>query len=219
MEPEFWHERWRTNDIGFHQPHVHTLLQRHWQRLPAPANGRVLVPLAGKSRDIHWLRSAGHTVVGVELSSLAIEQFFGEAGLRPTRGRRGLFETWDADGITMMAGDFFNLTAADVSNVDAVYDRAALIALPPDMRMRYARHMGEIVPIGATMLLIAIDYPDGEIAGPPFSVTSDDVHALFSQAFAVERLETRDGLAASENLRKRNVTRMDEAAYLLRRTR
>ncbi len=217
MEPQFWHERWQQDDIGFHQAEFNTLLQTYWPTLDLHGSGLVFVPLAGKSRDMLWLRQQGHSVLGVELSSLAIDRFFAEAGLDPKVTQRGPFRCSVADGITLLGGDFFDLTAGDVRDVVAVYDRAALIALPPDLRRQYAAHLGKILPAGTQSLLISIDYPAGEITGPPFAVPTAEVHALFDGAFDVTIVDTRDGLAASDHLRRRGVTRMDTTTYLLRR--
>ncbi|MEZ5583009.1 MAG: hypothetical protein R3F37_09810 [Candidatus Competibacteraceae bacterium] len=41
---------------------------------------------------------------------------------------------------------FFALTETDVENVAGVYDRAALIALPPAMRQDYVEHLLGILP-------------------------------------------------------------------------
>ncbi len=217
MEPKFWHERWRDNEIGFHQAETHALLKEYWSALNLAPSARVLVPLAGKSQDMTWLRQQDHSVTGVELSPLAIAQFFAEAGLEPESAPQGLFTASTADKITLLAGDIFDLTVADVADVTAVYDRAALIALPPEMRERYARHLAAILRPGTQILLIALHYTPGDSDGPPFSVSLEVVQRLFNASFSVAPLQSRDRLSASETLRRRGVTRVDETAYNLTR--
>ncbi len=218
MEPKFWHERWRDNEIGFHQTDTHAFLLNYWPTLNLAPSAHVLVPLAGKSLDMMWLRQQGHSVTGVELSPIAIAQFFNEAGLEPKRSPHGPFTASTADQITVLAGNFFDLTAADVAAVTAVYDRAALIALPPEMRAQYARHLADILNPGTQILLIAIDYTPSESDGPPFSVSPTEVQSLFNGSFSIEPLQSRDRLSASDTLRRRGVTRLAETAYKLTRT-
>lgn len=217
MEQSFWHERWQRGDIGFHQPEVHDQLRRLWQALAVAPGSAVFVPLAGKSHDMVWLAGQGLRVIGVELSEIAVAEFFAENGLSATREASGSGEIWTAGPYTIHRRDFFELTADHLSDAAALYDRAALIALPPEMRPRYAAHLADVMPAGARGLLIAISYPEGEIAGPPFSVEEDEVRNLLAERFDVAILESRDGLAASENLRKRGLTRLEETAYRLRR--
>lgn len=217
MDKAFWHERWQRREIGFHQQRIHALLSRFWPQLGLPQGSAVFVPLAGKSRDMAWLATQGHRIIGVELSDVAVREFFEEAGLVPDRSSAGTFEIFSAGPFALYCGDFFELTADDLKDVVAVYDRAALIALPPQMRAAYAEALARILPREAIIFLIAIDYPEGEITGPPFAVPSDEVLRLYGDNFEIEVLESRDGLADSDNLKKRGVTRLAETAYLLRR--
>jgi len=78
MDPQFWHERWQRNETGWHQREINAHLQDFWPQLQQPAGGRVLVPLCGKSRDLLWLRAQGHAVLGVEISPIAVREFFAE---------------------------------------------------------------------------------------------------------------------------------------------
>lgn len=125
MEPQFWLERWQRNEIGFHQDAPHAALARHWPALELPQASRVFVPLAGKSRDLLWLAERGHEVVGIELSELAVQQFRQELAAAPQPWHRR---------IDLRCGDFFALDAAALGPIDAIFDRAALVALPAAMR-------------------------------------------------------------------------------------
>lgn len=217
MDKVFWLDRWRRHDIGFHQPHVHEQLKRFWPTLNLEKDGAVFVPLAGKSRDMVWLAEQGYRILGVELSDIAIGEFFAELGLAPEKASTSDFGIYHAGPFTLFCGDVFGLTADVLKGTSAAYDRAALVALPPDMRPRYAKLLAQIVPQSALIFLISLDYPEHEISGPPFAVSHREIERLFGSTFEISLLEARDGLAASDNLKKRGVTKLEEAAYLLRR--
>ncbi len=219
MEPEFWHERWHENRIGFHQSEVNRFLRRHCARLAAAGGkGPIFVPLCGKSRDMVWLREQGHEVLGAELSPLAVEAFYKEAGWSATRRGRAEFLEYQGGGVTILLGNYFQLTPTLVGPISAVYDRAALIALPSDTRKAYATHMAELTPSGTPLLLIApFSLKDPE-SGPPFVVSGDEVQGLFSAHFTVEVLECeRTTAAGSPNLIEQGLAWREETTYLLTR--
>lgn len=217
MDKAFWTERWQRRDIGFHQPHIHDQLKKLWPTLGLAFGSTVFVPLAGKSRDMVWLATQGHHVVGVELSDVAVREFFQEGGQTPEIRSNGPFDVFSAGPFSLYRGDFFEISPDALKDVAAVYDRAALIALTPAMRVRYANKLTNVVPRDAVLFLIALDYPEHEISGPPFAVTREEVERLYGDTFNIEVLEARDGLAASSNLSRRGVSRLLETAYLLRR--
>lgn len=217
MEHSFWEERWQRGEIGFHQPHIHAQLQQFWPGLSLPKGSIVFVPLSGKTRDMVWLAEQGHKVIGAELSELAVRDFFKDCGLTPAVAPSGPFHVFEAGPYTIYQGDFFALPADALRGVAVCYDRAAMIALPPEMRPQYAEKLASVLPLEAAIFVISIEYPEGEIKGPPFAVAQDEVHALYGKLYDIDVLEVRDGLAASDNLKKRGVTRLEEVAYLLRR--
>lgn len=186
MDADFWHQRWHQGEIGFHLDQVNPLLRRHWQ---APAASRVLVPLCGKSRDLLWLRDQGHEVIGVELSALAAHQFFAESGLEPEVETRAHFECWHVPGIEIYCGDFLTLTSELLGTVDAFYDRAALVALPPQMRSDYTHKLMTLAP-AAQGLLITLNYPQALVEGPPFAVSDEVVVRLLGGHYCIQSLES-----------------------------
>lgn len=186
MEREFWFERWQAGQIGFHEGRPNGFLERHAARLGA--GRRVLVPLCGKAVDLAYLGALGHDVVGVELVEDAVQAFFGEHGLTPTVARDGEHVRYQAGAITILAGDLFATTPGLVGPVDALYDRAALIALPPDLRPRYVEHVRGLVAPGTPGLLVTLDYPQEVMAGPPFSVGDEEVRRLYAGA-SVEQVD------------------------------
>lgn len=210
MEHDFWHERWRNGEIGFHLNEINPWLLRHWPTLDVPQAGTVFVPLCGKSLDMLWLREQGHAVLGVELSGIAVEAFFTGQGATAQRNLQGKFAALESDGIRLLCGDFFDLRREDMAQVSAVYDRAALIALPPDLRRRYAQHLAHILPAGTVMLLVVMEYPQAERNGPPFSVPPDEVRALYGDVARIELLESREVLDENPRFKQQGVTRMHE---------
>jgi thiopurine S-methyltransferase len=216
MQSEFWLERWQRNEIGFHQQAFNAHLQDYWKHLRIPPESPVFVPLCGKSRDMLWLRAQGHPVVGVEISTLALRDFFVENSLTPQHSQRPPFDIWQADGIELLCGDFFALTPADLVGIAAVYDRASLIALPPPLRERYVTKLAGILPAQVEMLLVTMEYPQAQMQGPPFSVAEEEVRALYAQRYQVEALYTKDILAENPRFRERGLTHLAEKVYRLR---
>ena len=191
MQPDFWQQRWAEQQIGFHQATPTPLLLKHWPALGVPAGATVFVPLAGKSLDMAWLAGQGHRVLGVELSQIAVDAFFAEHGLVPEVEETRYGRHHRAGGIELIRGDAFGLDAGLLAGCAAVFDRAALIALPPDLRRRYAGALMARLPAGCRGLLITLEYPQADRDGPPFSVGEDEVHALYGPHWSVALRERR----------------------------
>ncbi|MCL4123887.1 UNVERIFIED_CONTAM: hypothetical protein GTU68_054197 [Idotea baltica] len=187
MDASFWHEKWDKNQIAFHQSEAHPMLVGQLGALDLSPGARVFVPLCGKTLDIGWLLSQGFRVAGAELSQLAVEQLFDGLGQTPTITETGDLRRYGAEGVDIFVGDFFALTADALRPVDAVFDRAALVALPEGMRERYARHLSEVTG-AAVQLLITFDYDQAEMDGPPFSVPEGEVRRHYEGRFDVSPL-------------------------------
>ncbi len=218
MHAEFWLQRWREGRTGFHRDEVMPLLARHWSALGLPGHSRVFVPLAGKSQDMVWLAAQGHRVLGVELSPLAVEQFFDENQLQPTSHESAAGRHFVAGPIELVCGDLFDLDADALSECIGVYDRAALIALPADLRRRYAIHLSRNLPAAARMLLITLDYAQAEMEGPPFSVGAEEVAALYADAWQNTLLERRDILADDPKFAESGVSALHTEVWHLQRS-
>ena len=216
MHPDFWHQRWADSQIGFHQDAPTPLLLKHWPALGVPAGGKVFVPLAGKSHDMAWLAAQGCQVLGVELSSIAVEAFFAEHGLAPETETTRYGIHYRAGGIELICGDAFGLDAAILADCAAVFDRAALIALPPALRQRYVRELQACLPIGCRGLLITLEYPQAERDGPPFSVPEEEVRGIYGDAWTVELLDRRP-IPPDHPGFVGGVSRVDTAVYGLHR--
>lgn len=217
MEREFWIDRWKSDRIGFHRNDASPLLVKYWDTLGLEVGARVLVPLAGKSLDMSWLAERGHRVLGVELSYKAVAQFLAEHELTALERDSAQGRRYVTDAIELICGDVFDLDQATVADCGAVYDRAALIALPAEMRRHYANMLTRILPTKCSMLLITLDYPQAEMSGPPFSVDEQEVKALYGAGWEIEKLEARDILAHESHFAAKGVTSLQTAAYRLRR--
>lgn len=215
MEKDFWLERWERAEIGFHQDEVNPYLRDYWQALHPVSGSEVFVPLCGKSLDMLWLRQQGHAVLGVELSAIAVQGFFAENGLVAEHASDARFDCCEADGIRILCGDFFDLNKQDMTQVTAVYDRASLVALPPQMRQRYARHLVSILAPGTQILLVTFDYPQAEMSGPPFAVSPGEVEALYRDHADIRLLAQLDVLPQNPRFQQRGLTRLQENIFLL----
>ncbi|WP_166253850.1 thiopurine S-methyltransferase [Marinobacter salicampi] len=190
MEHEFWHARWERKEIGFHEGTVNYYLREHWPELVKQGNETVFVPLCGKAHDMWWLHDQGHPVIGVELSEIACKDFF-EEGQTKAMVRPGQpFTRFIHDSLELWCGDLFQLVPDDLKHVRLVYDRAALIALPPHMRPEYVQHLNAVLPAQAAILLITLDYQNEEMKGPPFNVSDAEVHTLYGQDYEIEHVVT-----------------------------
>lgn len=218
MEPDFWLSRWRENRTGWHQPGGHPQLRKWFGQLGLAPGAAVFVPLCGKSADLLWLAAQGYTAVGVELSPLAVDALLKENALaRPRRESRDGFEIYETQSLRLLCGDFFALSAGTVGAVEAAYDRAALIALPPRMRAAYAKRLQALLGSGARVLLLTLEYDQTQMEGPPFSVPGAEVHALFEPGFEVRLLERVSVLSEEPRFREQGLAELHEATYLLSR--
>jgi thiopurine S-methyltransferase len=217
MERDFWLKRWRESRIGFHQDSPTPLLLKHWPAVGAAPRNRVLVPLAGKSLDMAWFASQGYRVLGAELSPLAVAQFFESQGVEPSveGAADGIHHL--AGPIELVQGDVFALDPDAIASCTAVFDRAAIIALPPEMRERYVREVYGKLPAGCRGLLITLEYPQQEKAGPPFSVDEDEVRSRFEGEWRVRLLERLNIMEQQPNFQAEGVTSLATTAYRLER--
>lgn len=191
MDASFWHQRWKNNQIGFHLADANPMLVKHVNQLNLAPNSRVFLPLCGKTRDIAWLLSQGYRVAGAELSETAVQQLFDELNQVPTVTELGDLKHYHTNHLDIFVGDKFALTASMLQPVDAIYDRAALVALPKVMRDEYSQHMTNITQT-VPQLLICFVYDQDQIDSPPFSITSVEVEHHYQAHYQITLLETAD---------------------------
>ena len=187
MKHDFWHQKWDENEIGFHLPDTNPLLVKHFPTLQIKQGARVFLPLCGKTLDIAWLLSQGYQVAGAELSALAIEDLFSNLKLTPTIKNIGEITHYSATNIDMFVGDIFKVTPAMLGNVDVVYDRAALVALPEEMRKQYSKHLMNLTN-KAPQCLICFEYDQNLHAGPPFSICANEVEQHYESTYELALL-------------------------------
>lgn len=186
MEAEFWHERWSRGEIGFHQGEVNPLLAAHIGQLALEPGSRVFIPLCGKSLDMVWLLAQGYQVVGAELSELAVRELFKTLDIQPEVSSVGSLNHYRGAGIDIYVGDIFDLTRDVIGQVDAVYDRAAMVALPDEVRARYSAHLLQLTEV-APQLLITYSYDQSLLAGPPFSISAEEVGQHYGDCYQITR--------------------------------
>lgn len=215
MDAEFWLKRWQEGATGFHMSRVTPLLTKHWPSLELSTGSRVLVPLCGKSLDMAWLASQGHAVLGVELAPMAVEQFFSEQGLRPSEHESPMGTHYVAGQIEIIRGDIFDLDASTLASCAGVYDRGALVALPPRMRADYVRHVYRALAPSYRGMLLTLEYDQSTMEGPPFSVAEKEVRELFGAHTRISSLDRMDILDKEPKFAERGLTALESAAWRL----
>ena len=181
------------------------------------------MPLCGKSLDMLWIAAAGQRVLGVELSRIAVRDFFAENNLPTEQPRHGTSHggpggivSWRSSKIEIICGDFFRLSANELKGVTGVYDRAALISMPTEMRGRYIQHLIDITPPMAPILLVTLEFDNSVKPGPPFSVDEAAVRSGFERQYYVDCLDVQDILSKSPRFRESGISSLLEKVYRLR---
>lgn len=216
MKKEFWIEKWENNQTGFHKDDLHLLLKKYIDSMKLKEGDRVFVPLCGKSVDMLWLDSLGFSVIAVELSQLAVEQFFSENNLVYELQQHGQFRIYQCGRIKIYQGDFFDLQLSDLSGVRAVYDRAAFIALPEDMTHDYVMHMQRIIPPEIRYMLVTLEFDkQSGPKGPPFSTDIEKVKVHYSTFNKIELLEEIDILHDEPKFKQQGCSFVTERVFLI----
>ena len=214
MEAGFWQEKWNKGEIGFHLSQVHPLLKRFLPNLHLSPGQRVWVPLCGKSLDLGYLLDQGLKVVGVELSDKAVTALFEQRGEVPEVQPWAGGKCYRHGFLTVFQGDIFALDTPTLGPVDAIYDRAALIALPEPLRQRYVAQLLSLTD-AAKQLLITLCYDQNRMDGPPFSVGPEQVAALYRERYVIERLSDRDIIDHEPHFAERGLEALHEQCSIL----
>lgn len=223
MHSDFWHDKWERMEIGFHLNEVNKILLKYWPTLNVVPGSTVLVPLCGKTLDLVWLRSQGYGVVGIELSEIALDELAQllrdelNLTLEKTRTQLNGEDTalYRGDGVLLIAGDFFAVTPELIGPVHAVYDRAALVALPATMRIDYCNQIRRLSD-HAPQLLVTFDYDQNIANGPPFAVLDDEVRTHYAAHYAqLERLDDRELIEQEPKFRAKGLTSFRQLVYHL----
>lgn len=217
MEAQDWIRRWEQGQIGFHRATVQPWLVEHLLRLAPLGDECVLVPLCGKSVDMEWLERHGHPVVGVDVAEKGLRDFLAEQRRTFAEHPAPPFHVFATGRIELLLGDFFALDPEKHGTFPAILDRAALIALPPARRPAYARKLVELLAPRGRVLLIALEYDESRMAGPPFSVRPAEVEQLFAPSCWIETLGARQVIDEEPRFRERGLDSLFEYALLLTR--
>lgn len=225
MDIDFWLERWNKDETGFHQQQINPYLAYFYGEkgpgLEQRKTLKVFVPLCGKSKDMLWLSQNGYQVFGVECSERAVKDFFEENALNyrhAEKDQHALYMTSDQSSVVeIFQGDFFALQDKDLVAVTDIFDRGSLVALPEEMRKRYADKMAELQQPGVRTLLVTLTYDTSEMNGPPFSVSEHNVNELFSEHFVIEKLCFKDIINDEPRMKNRGLTSLVETVYKLTR--
>ena len=213
MDNEFWRERWKQNQIGFHQQEYNPYLLQFWKQLGLSPGDPVFVPLCGKTRDMCWLAERGFPVLGVEISRLAVEAFYREQGATAQVRQGKPFDEFRSGIVRILCGDFYDLSAKQLEGVRGVYDRASLVALPPSRHASYVKHLSSLLTPGTVILLVTLHYPTQEMQGPPFPVSHAEVQTLFEPYYKVEQLHSQSVLEENPRFQARGLSQLTESVY------
>lgn len=213
MKASFWHACWQKNSLGFHQKSIHPFLRQYLLPRLTQSDQSVFVPLCGKSDDMVWL--ADHMdVVGAELSEIACRDFFKDKQLPFDTETLKEFTKFSYKNISLFQGDFFELSAAQFSPFDWIYDRAAIIALPKSMQSRYVKHLASYLTGKTKLFLISLEFPQQELEGPPFALFEDDIRSLFA-GFQIECVAEHELADKTFAQRTFDVSYLREKLYII----
>lgn len=187
-ENNLWLEKWEKREIGFNQNRVNAFLIKYFKKLNLEKNANILVPLCGKSIDIAWFLSEGFSVTGIELSEIAVEELFLELGITPSISNLGEVKLYSSEQLNLFVGDIFKVTSKMIGEIDAIYDRAAIVALTKELRIKYAEHLRSISN-NAPQLLLCFEYDQSLMNRTPYSVDELEVKMHYAQHYEIELLE------------------------------
>ncbi|HET6527158.1 MAG TPA: hypothetical protein VFG39_00260 [Balneolaceae bacterium] len=191
MEISYWQSRWRKNKTGWHMDEVYPLLPDLWPSLSLKAGARILVPFCGKSVDMQWFIDKYFHVTGVDVSEKALHAFMERSSNPFTSQHQYGFSVFRSENIELWQGDFQKLPVAGMPSFDAIYDKAALIALPEEMRLKYAQKVLQCSGPETQMMLQTFEYEQDEMTGPPFSVDEQEIRRLYGKQFDLALLRQK----------------------------
>lgn len=217
MGIEFWLHGWQEGRIPFHRRQVQKDLIHFWPLLEQHQPQNVLVPLCGKSLDMQWLVEQGMKVTGIDLSTIAIESFIQEHQLKIKHHKTRDVDLFQNSDYNFLVADIFKMDASLIPPQDAMYDKAALIALPEKLRPAYVQCCLQWLKPGAVLLLKTIHYDQTLMEGPPYAVSPDEVYRLFQNCQSIQPLLTRHRyLPENDNLFQRGLHYYKDQVWLIK---
>ena len=210
-----WHNFWTQDKPGFHEGEVNAYLKKYLPLFNLQPGNTIFMPLCGKAVDILWLAQQGYPVIGVELSSVAIESFFEESSLTPQVQQIDKFTVYSAQNITLYQGDYMDVQASELSSCKLVYDRASIVAIESFNRSSYVEHMFQLIPPAIPALLITLEYNQSQMQGPPFSVPVSEIQQLYQSRYEIELLESNEQIHERPKWREKGLESLLETAMRL----
>jgi|TARA_B110000238_G_scaffold191472_1_gene225717 thiopurine S-methyltransferase len=204
-----WRDRWKDNRIGWHQELGNASLKKHWS--PVNRSCTVLVPLCGKSKDLVWLANLGHRVIGIEVSEIGARAFFLENNLiykESTYKNLKIFEAINIQ-ISIYCGDYFDY---DLCDAEALYDRGSIVAIRPEIRSSYVHHMKSLLGQEAYKFIISLEYAEGFVEGPPYSIKPVEMLSYWSDL--IEKDSYNDIENSSPKFRKSGLNQVIETVWV-----
>ena len=208
-----WESRWQEDRIGFHLKDVNPYLMRFSDQLLHQNPDRVFVPLCGKTLDLCWLTKKTEKVIGVELVSKAVKDFFAENNIDYLIHQDETLQKFSSKSIDIYLGDFFDLNPEQTSSFKAIYDRASIVAIEEPERKNYVDHLISFLVPAGQILLITLEYNQNQMEGPPYSVPAKEIESLFAPLSSLKLLETRDIL--DDRFRDKGLTHLLEHVFLI----
>lgn len=216
MELSYWKSRWQKDNTGWHMDIVYPQLPKVWPKLSLKPDARVLVPLCGKSLDINWLTEQGHYVIGAEASPKALREFMDQYPHDFSKDSSHGFTIYRSESIELWEGDFLKLPKEKIPALDVVYDKASIVALPPEMREFYAQKILSLCGKETQILLQTFDYEQDEMTGPPFSVDEKEIRTYFGHRFELELLHKQSKFDELSKFQQRGLSSyLNEKVYRL----
>ena len=214
MSNKIWKDKWKRNDIAFHQSTSNHLLKKYISQLNISAGADILVPLCGKSLDMNILANLGYNVIGIELSNIAIKAYFEALNVKPTREKYKRFITWKYKNTEIWCGDIFDLTKKEIGHIGVLYDNTSLTAFSPDIRPQYVQHFHDMLSEKNQILLITTETPDETQINSAMTI-DDEIQSLYERQYHItllhgERVITHDPEQPDEAKRP-----MEEKVYIL----
>ncbi|XP_007487958.1 thiopurine S-methyltransferase isoform X2 [Monodelphis domestica] len=190
---EDWLQKWEVHEIGFHKEDGHKLLRKYMNTFLNGRNGlRVFFPLCGKAVEMKWFADLGHSVVGVEISELAIREFFTEQNLS--------YSEESIAGIS--GGKVFKSSSGNITLYCCnIFDLPSYVKLMLSLLEKVFHY-----------LLAIISYDTTKHSGPPFYVSDSEIKSLFGSTCNIQFLEKVDAL--EERLKERGFEYFFEILYL-----
>lgn len=211
MDFEFWNNCWVKPTQPFHLTKPHHFLTKYFNQYFADEE-RVLLPLCGKTQDLNFLARNGIKAVGVEFNPHAVESFFEDSQLTPKITSFDSKTRYQTTNIEIWLSDFFKIKQDDIGHFQSIFDRAALVALPIEMRRDYAKHLLSFLAPHGRLLLVTMDYDVEQMSGPPFYIDKTEIEELFPRTH-IKQLARTSIIQSHPRWRELELSRLDEVLY------